>query len=838
MFRSKVFVGIVAFAAAVATAQAQSAGDLSHPAKVRQAVSRLLQANPKAQVWWFAGRVGRVYGNVPVGGLDTSDTAQQFVNLYADVFGVSPSDLILSRSTPIGNGKFEAVWFAQIHHGVPVDGAGLTVLVRPGLVQQVVLASPQIKPTPGAPPPARILSPDQAAKRVQSWMPYARYISSPEFVVWGNGEEGRYAYKVFADKGDLAHPEAWIFYVDAINGSLLQKKDEIYYVDVNGHFRAWMTPGLNPDTTWNPPQQFDYPFARARIVGGNSVFANANGDFTIPNGGSGPVTVEGALVGRWSTVQDQAGSNHVITMNVTPPGPANMLFNPSPTEFVTAQVNAFVHTEIVHNFAKSINSAYPGIDISIPTRVNINSTCNAYYSASTINFYRAGGGCPNTAYTTVVYHEYGHFIIAMGHNNPTGDYHEGVADVTATLLVDDPIVGRGFRGTPDSFVRNVDTPNVQYPCSGESHQCGLVIAGAFWDAKRELQNTMGNQAGLNHARFLYLNQILLSPSIDPGITIDVLTLDDDDGDITNGTPHYNEINAGFTAHNLPAPPLRLLRFFTSPADLSVMPANREIVFGVRIENLAGQYDFGTGKVHFRINGGAWQERALMTTSLDPSSELIPEFAFLPPQPVGTLIEWYLSARTTNNQTVTDVDPNTPHESLVANNLVTIFDDNFQTNQGWTVTNQNVTGGPWERGVPAGDGSRGDPPTDGDGSGMCYVTGLPGGNNDLDGGPTILTSPVFSMSGTNGIISLKYWMVSYNGNPDDLLIQISNNGGSSWVTVRTIRGGDSGAWTDLSFIASKYVTPTSNMRIRLWVADNPNDSVTEAGLDAVKIRRAQ
>lgn len=828
-----------AVVASFASFSAAQALGPQEPEDFHAAVQRMKAANPKAEVWWSGGRVGMVYGNLPIGGFDTSDTAQRFVYEYAAVFGVQPENLSLSRSTNIGNGKFEAVWFQQYAHGVRVDQGGLTVLVRPGLVQQVVLANPSIRPTPIEPPPANIMSPTQAAQRVRSWMPYAQFISSPEFVIWGNGEEGRYAYKVYADKGNLSEPEAWMFYLDAVNGQLLEKRDEIYYVDINGHFRAWMTPGLNPDISWNPPQQFDYPFARARVVGGNSVFANANGDFTIPHGGSGQVTVEGALVGRWSTVQDQGGvGNHIITMNVTPPGPANMLFNPTPTEFITSQVNAFVHTEIVHNFAKSINSAYPGIDISIPTRVNVSGTCNAFYSNSTINFYRSGGGCPNLAYTTVVYHEYGHFIVAMGHNSPTGDYHEGTADATATLLTDDHIVGRGFRGTPDSFVRNVDEPNVQYPCSGGSHQCGLVLAGAFWDTKRELQQTMGNQAGLDHARFLYLNQILLSPRIDPGLTIAVLTLDDDDGDITNGTPHYNEINIGFTAHNLPAPPLRLLRFFTAPSDLSVMPANREIVFGVRIENLGGQYAFGSGKVHFRINGGSWQERPLVSTSLNPQLELVPEYAILPAQPVGTLVEWYLSARTTNNQTVTDVDPSTPHESLVANEVVTIFQDNFETNQGWTVTNQNVTGGPWERGVPGGDGSRGDPPRDGDGSGQCYVTGLPGGNNDLDGGPTILTSPVFSMAGTNGIIELKYWMVSYNGTVDDLLIQISNDGGTTWTTVRTIRGGQTGAWTDFKFIASKYVAPTANMRIRLSVSDNPNDSVTEAGLDAVRIRRAQ
>ncbi|MHC4698255.1 MAG: hypothetical protein ACYTFA_16100, partial [Planctomycetota bacterium] len=45
--------------------------------------------------------------------------------------------------------------------------------------------------------------------------------------------------------------------------------------------------------------------------------------------------------------------------------------------------------------------------------------------------------------------------------------------------------------------------------------------------------------------------------ITPQITIDFLTLDDDDGDLSNGTPHSDEIEAGFRAHNMvPGPPPR------------------------------------------------------------------------------------------------------------------------------------------------------------------------------------------------------------------------------------------------------------------------------------------
>lgn len=794
-----------------------------------EAINTLLENNPKARISSFAGLVNRIYGNIPIPAATPTESAQRFVDQYATAFGVEASDLYMDRHHDIGFGKFEVFWFAQYKHGIRVEGSGLTVLVKPGFVNAVVLASPRIRPVP-AQPPKGLIGEDQATARVRSMFNHADFIEEPKLVIYGYLEEGRYAYQMKAGTHNLEVPEMFTFFIDAQTGSLLEKRSEIYYVDVNGRVDAWMTPGMLPDTSYNRPVLNPLFGARVRIIGGNSVFSGIDGLFTIPHGGTTDVTVEAALQGQWVRVVDNAGSNEVLTQVVTPPGPANFVFNASQQQYPTAQVNAFVHTTLTHDFVKAINPAYPGVDIQMVANVNLNQTCNAYYNGS-INFFRAGGSCPNTCYSSVVAHEYGHHIVAVGHNNPSGAYHEGIADTTAVFLYDDHIVGRDFQG-PGTMVRNVDTPDVQYPCNGGSHQCGLVIAGAFWDTLRELRQTMGHTQGMQHARFLYLNQILLSPAIDPGITIDVLTLDDNDGDLTNGSPHYQEINTGFTAHNLPAPPLQFLGFETRPVDLTFMPADRNITFNVRVYRIVNDYQFGTGKIHYRINGGAWQERPLLMLTPLPLS-LFPEVAVIPAQPAGTLVEWYLSARDVQGNFVTDVNPSTPHESLTANVVTTVLQDTFDTDLGWTVENQNLTDGAWERGVPVGGGQRGDPPTGQGGSGACYLTGNRSGNSDVDGGPTILYSPTLNM-GSNGIIS--YWWWHYNStNDDDFIVQISNNGGSTWTTVRSIRGG-AGGWVKDSFVVSKYIQPSSNMKLRVLASDNPNNSVTEAGFDTVLIRR--
>lgn len=200
---------------------------------------------------------------------------------------------------------------------------------------------------------------------------------------------------------------------------------------------------------------------------------------------------------------------------------------------------------------------------------------------------------------------------------------------------------------------------------------------------------------------------------------------------------------------------------------------------------------------------------------------------------GQDVQWYVEATATNGSSVTQPDgaPGTTF-SYPIGVLTVVFSDDFQTDKGWTVTNQAVTDGAWARGVPAGGGTRGDPPTDFDGSGQCFTTGL-GVNQDLDGGPTIVTSATFDLSsGSNYAIAYAYWFTNDDGDADRLTVDISNNNGASWVSVKSYTS--AGGWTQDSFIVDDFVTPTSQVRVRFSAADNPNNSVTEAGLDAFSV----
>ena len=82
--------------------------------------------------------------------------------------------------------------------------------------------------------------------------------------------------------------------------------------------------------------------------------------------------------------------------------------------------------------------------------------------------------------------------------------------------------------------------------------------------------------------------------------------------------------------------------------------------------------------------------------------------------------------------------------------MTLFADDFETNQGWTEANLGASSGDWERGVPVNDPNWSyDPASDYDGSGSCYLTQNQSGNTDVDHGAGQLVSPAGGAAAREG-----------------------------------------------------------------------------------------
>jgi len=241
-------------------------------------------------------------------------------------------------------------------------------------------------------------------------------------------------------------------------------------------------------------------------------------------------------------------------------------------------------------------------------------------------------------------------------------------------------------------------------------------------------------------------------------------------------------------------------------------------------------------MYYRYDGGDW----LVSPLENVGGEMWR--ATLPAPLCGERPEYYLTVAgdVTGTVYVPAAGAAAPFTSLVGS-YNSILDDNFQTDQGWTVVNDpSLTTGAWQRAIPLPSGTVGAPIADYDGSGRCYVTdnrSVSGAEQyDVDFGPTNLISPVLDLSGTDDpVIQFAEWLYCDDPMPpatDYLDVYLSADDGASWVQTHHI--GWHEGWAVHNIHVADYIPLTATVRVRFSVQDIPNNSLTEAGIDAVQV----
>ena len=249
---------------------------------------------------------------------------------------------------------------------------------------------------------------------------------------------------------------------------------------------------------------------------------------------------------------------------------------------------------------------------------------------------------------------------------------------------------------------------------------------------------------------------------------------------------------------------------------------------------------GSPTLHFRFDGGAY-----LTTSLTPLGGDLYEGA-LAPTACSDMPEYYFSAEGTLSGVVT-LPTAAPVAvfSAVVGEVVTLFDDDFEIDTGWTAENLGAVNGDWQRGVPVNDPAWSfDPESDSDGSGQCYLTQNAVGNTDIDAGVVRITSPAIDMSAGNVTIQYDYFLrLTDDDGTDRLLVEIdSNDGAGPWAEIARHDTNGGLDWRshviEQADLDAAGVTLTSTMRLRITANDSDPQSIVEAALDAVRVTRFQ
>jgi hypothetical protein len=662
-----------------------------------RATAEVLAAFPGAQAHMEHGRVRIIYG-VPMGGGATPQaSATAWLEQNAEAFGCGALNLTREWTTPVMNGKFTVFGYRQSIDGYPVELGIARVLVLNGPLNQVTYAGGNLAKRPDNGFPRPVLTADLAQHVAEG------HKDAAGIKHWRNG-----SLVVFQGNGDWIDPvltwkitgeggldNAKTFFVDAATGNVVFVRNEISNIDVNGTVRGWASAGLYPPDQTYPEAALSLqgiPELKAGIVGGSSAFADRNGAFTITNAGTTAVTVTSGTNaatdsrgGRWVDVRPQDGAVRLFdSVSVTPPGPAILTLNsagsgdPSGNAAIaslTAQLNAAITIDATHNYFKDRAPGYAGLDIAIPANTGVTGTCNAFYSASSnsVNFYNAGGSCVNTAYSSIISHEYGHFIVnSLG--LAQSSFGEGFGDTTAAMTWNDGITGRGWTaGDPNSFGRDAVAANIQYPCSascgGEVHCCGQQLAAIWWQLRTAYGTLLGDPTGLELCRseevawsLITLGGINSSNSAGPRTAVEMLTVDDNDGNLVNGTPHYDQICPVFASHSISCPVIPALVFQYPSGPPQYVGLNQATQVPVNVVANQSTPQPGTGQLSYRIGSSG----GFTTVSMQEGS---PNHytATLPATGCGNIIQYYFTAQATGGATQTDPAdaPATTYSALAA-----------------------------------------------------------------------------------------------------------------------------------------------------------------------------
>lgn len=476
-------------------------------------------------------------------------------------------ELLLSprRSMILDGGRVATVDFDWRLNGYEVRGARVFARLNSGNLIQV--GTRLLGGSPAAAAPAL-----SAAQAVEAMFAHVggrteadREFGEPELFYRAVQEGGALVYRLvwevaFRRAGEVA---TWTARVDAHGGEVLEFFDANLYGQVTG--------GVYPRTVTD--EEIILPLPLVQLDGGGPI-SDANGVFGYAGG-----KVSTGLDGRYFRTNCEDGcSSPAQALAQTDLGAGwlrlgtggiDELGNGASTK---AERNSYYHLSLTRLQAKKWIDI-PWFDGTVTTNVNIDSTCNAFYSAGTVNFYRSGGGCNNTGeIADVMQHEWGH---GLDGNTRPGDSAtgEGTGDHVAFLMHHHSVIGPYFR-TSGSGVRDVNSATSSTglitrsnasskcpPSSGcagplglECHCEGEIYGQVGWDLAQALVAKHGYNTGwLEYERIFYLSLSQAGTYL-PGQADSIydayLAVDDDDGNLNNGTPNGQEIFDAFDLHEV------------------------------------------------------------------------------------------------------------------------------------------------------------------------------------------------------------------------------------------------------------------------------------------------
>lgn len=463
--------------------------------------------------------------------------------------------------------------------------------------------------------------------------PAMRYGGSP-----GEGYEHVLAWRfVFRVNDD---PTTYEVLADAQRNRIIEVRD------LNANLDAVITGGIYPMTNTDPEITVPMPFLA--VSNGGAKVTDALGIYDY-SGGTATTALDGryirindncgaiAMSGTGNIDLGMSGGTDCTTPGVGGPGNTH------------AARTGFYHLTRINRKAARFHPTNNWLAGKLTAYMNVNDTCNAYWDGTAVTFFKSGAGCSNTGELAAVFlHEWGHGMDTntggVANENASG---EAVGDTFAFLETGDACIGENFRpGVPChncssgcTGVRDVSvfstlgaqtTARPSTVLDPEGMDCGQwscpyyrngfpyfgpmgfqghcesqIASSANWDLTQALVDRHGED-GWDEMDRIWYGSLIPSKSayrVASGGTCNVdaqvdgcaatnwytvfLAVDDDDGDLSNGTPNACRIWDAFDAHGIACgarPPCSIdtsdFRINLPSAHAMCAPGNSPVTIGI------------------------------------------------------------------------------------------------------------------------------------------------------------------------------------------------------------------------------------------------------------------
>jgi hypothetical protein len=435
------------------------------------------------------------------------------------------------------------------------------------------------------------------------YVPLAR--GEHDAVAVGEGLDYRLAWVVrpqIADAG-LAR---WEALVDAFSGEVLLFEDTNHYgAATTRQVMGGVFPVSNDGAVPDGVEQAGWPMSGADVaIGGSTLFSDIGGNVATCVDGD----ITSTLSGQYVDMADQCGP-----ISLTAAGNIDFGTSAG-TDCTTPGFGGAGNTHASRSGFFELNQMIAQAQRHLPnntwltstvtSNMNIPQSCNAFWNGATVNFYRSAPGvCSNTGELASVFdHEWGHGLDDNDAVPTVSSPGEGIADMYSYLRLATSCIGRGFLvgapcggyGDPCTVcdgVRDIDFANRgsglphtlsstmcapspgtsciacgagPSPCGGAVHCEGAIYSEALFDlVNRDLPAQYGYDFNTSleiAARLTYIGAgnvgtwYQCSPPFGgcaaTGGYLNYLAADDDDMDLSNGTPHMQAIFDAFDRHEL------------------------------------------------------------------------------------------------------------------------------------------------------------------------------------------------------------------------------------------------------------------------------------------------